>query len=86
MSGPGGDRGRGGSVPTSCRSSAPSETLPPVPANAGELGARRREAARDLGDLPDAELERPIDDRRRPQDGLNRARPGQSACRLAPAG
>ena len=38
----------------------PERDAAPVPANAGELGARRREAARDLGDLPDAELERLI--------------------------
>ena len=38
----------------------PERDAVPVPANAGELGARRREAARDLGDLPDAELERLI--------------------------
>ena len=38
----------------------PERDTAPVPANAGELGARRREAARDLGDLPDAELERLI--------------------------
>ena len=38
----------------------PERETAPVPANAGELGARRREAARNLGDLPDAELERLI--------------------------
>ena len=38
----------------------PERDTAPVPTNAGELGARRREAARDLGDLPDAELERLI--------------------------
>ena len=38
----------------------PERETAPVPANAGDLGARRREAARDLGDLPDAELERLI--------------------------
>ena len=38
----------------------PERDAAPVPANVGELGARRREAARDLGDLPDAELERLI--------------------------
>ena len=38
----------------------PDRETAPVPANAAELGARRREAARDLGDLPDADLERLI--------------------------
>ena len=38
----------------------PDRDAAPVPANAAELGARRREAARDLGDLPDADLERLI--------------------------